>query len=91
MSNQQFFKDFTNMANGAMETMGAMKNEFEAIMKPYVEQMIKNMQLVTRDEFDTVKQMAIEARKENDALRKELDALKPKKAAPKKTTAKKKS
>lgn len=92
MSNQQFIKDFMNMAGGAMETAGAMRKEFEAMLKPYIDQALKKMHLVTRDEFEVVKKMAVEARKENEKLKKELEKLTKspaKKATVKKPTVKK--
>ena len=43
-----------------------------------LERAISDLDVVTRDEFDIVKDMASEARKENVTLRAEIEALKQK-------------
>lgn len=63
------------MASGAAGTMMDMKQEMESGFRAKMEQCLRDMQFVTRDEFDAVKAMAEKARAENDALKARLDAL----------------
>jgi BMFP domain-containing protein YqiC len=85
----KFFEDFSKVASGAFSTADAFRHEMEAMLKSRFTQFCKDMNLVTREEFDVVKAMAEAARKENNVLRKELDALQGKKPATAKPEAKK--
>ena len=88
--NSQFFDDIAKMATGAASSMLEMRHEVERMVQQQFEKLSTKMNFVTREEFEVVRDMAQKARKENEALRKELAALKPKKAAAKKpATAKK--
>ena len=71
-----------------------MGEEARAFWRSQMERMIVDMDLVRRDEFDAVKDLAAVARAEADSLKARLDALeasigKPAKAAPKAASTKK--
>ncbi|MDG1287005.1 MAG: accessory factor UbiK family protein [Rickettsiales bacterium] len=88
--NNQFFDDIAKMATGAASSMLEMRHEVERMVQQQFEKLSTKMNFVTREEFEIVRKMAQKAREENEALRKELSTLKPKKTAAKKpTTAKK--
>ncbi|MEL6966795.1 MAG: accessory factor UbiK family protein [Pseudomonadota bacterium] len=61
--------DAAGMAQGA-------RREVETVIKSQGERIIGQMELVQRDEFEAVKEMAAKARLENETLRAELDELK---------------
>jgi BMFP domain-containing protein YqiC len=63
------------MSDGAGLAQG-VKREAEAAFRAQAEGFLANMDLVKREEFDVVREMASRAREENEVLRKELDALK---------------
>ncbi len=96
-SQNRFFDDLSRLATGAAGTMAGMGREMETRMKEKFQDMLGGMDLVTREEFEAVKEMAANARTEADALRARLDKLegaqvpapaKPKKAPAKKTAPK---
>lgn len=85
-------KMFTNAAGAAQ----GVRSEVETLMRSQAERMIGDLDLVTREEFDVVRDMARLAREENEELKARIVALEadggkkpaPKKAAPKKPAAK---
>ncbi|WP_260483790.1 accessory factor UbiK family protein [Sphingomicrobium flavum] len=86
-SQNRFFDDLVKMVNGAAGTVAGMGREAESSMKEKVREWVGGMDFVSREEFEAVKEMAIAAREENEALKARLDAMA---AAPKKPAAKKK-
>jgi len=63
------------MTDGAGLAQG-IKREAETAFRAQAEGFLSNMDLVKREEFDVVREMAGKARAENEALREELEALK---------------
>ena len=55
-----------------------VKDEAETAVKSRVERLLADMDLVTREEFEVVREMAAKAREENDALLKRIEALEAK-------------
>lgn len=72
---QSFFEDMTRLASGAAGTMAETRREVESYVQTQVEKLLKRMDMVTREEFETVRAMAAAAREENIALKARLDAL----------------
>ena len=73
--------DLAKLAGGAAGTMHGMKREIEAAVKARVERLVSELQLVPREEFEVVRDMAKLARQENDALLERIDALEARLAA----------
>ncbi|MDP6351515.1 MAG: accessory factor UbiK family protein [Alphaproteobacteria bacterium] len=83
----RLFDDLARVANGALSSFSALKDEAEARLRDQMERILERMDLVRRDEFEAVQAMAVRAREENAALSARLDALEattPAKAAAKK-------
>ena len=74
-SENRFFDDLAKVLNGAAGTFAGMGREAEASMRERVRNMVGGLDMVSRDEFEAVKLMAVAAREENEALRARLDAL----------------
>jgi BMFP domain-containing protein YqiC len=74
-SENRFFDDFVKVLNGAAGTMAGMGREAEASFRERMREWVGGMDMVSRDEFDAVKAMAVAAREENAALRARLDVL----------------
>lgn len=55
-----------------------VRREVETGMRSQLERLLNSMDLVKREEFEAVRDMAIKAREENDALSARLDAMEPK-------------
>lgn len=71
----KFFEDIARVATGAAGGFLEMKRELEAIVSAQLEKMLQKMNLVTKEEFDTVQGMLAKARAEQEELKKRLDAL----------------
>lgn len=67
--------DLARMAGGAMGTVFGLRDEAAAQMRQQVERALHRLDLVTREEFETVASMAQEARLENAALTERIAAL----------------
>ena len=52
-----------------------MKREAETAFRAQAERFLADMDLVKRDEFEAAKEMAANARAENESLRKQVEAL----------------
>lgn len=52
-----------------------VRREVETVVKTQVQRLLADMDVVTREEFEAVREMAIMAREENDKLAARLDAL----------------
>jgi len=92
-SDNRFFDDAAKLAGGAIGTLAGLRREVEALARQQVERLLARMDLVTRDEFEAVKEMAAKARAEQEDLSVRLAALDAKtilkrSAKPKKTTSK---
>ena len=68
------------MANGA-------RREAETAFKTQVERILSSMNVVTREEFEAVREMAALARDENEELRRRISFLEAERAAPSGPTA----
>ena len=80
-SQNRLFDDLVKMMNGAAGTFAGMGREAEGSMREKMREWVGGLDMVSREEFDAVKAMAIAARDENEALAKRLAALEGKQAA----------
>ena len=80
-SQNRMLDDLVKMMNGAAGTIAGMGREAEGGLRDKMRDWVGGLDMVSREEFDAVKAMAIAARDENDALAKRLAALEA--AAPK--------
>jgi len=97
-SQNRLFDDFAKMATTAVGTLQSARQEFETMMRQQMERLVAKMELVQREEFEAVKEMAAEARLENERLKKRIETLeaalgkaKPNTATKSKASAKSKS
>ena len=74
-SQNRLFDDFVKVMNGAAGTLAGMTREAQAAMQERARDWIGGLDLVSREEFEAVKAMAVAAREENAALKARLDAL----------------
>jgi len=70
--------DIARVAASAADALGGVREEVESRVRDRVEVFARDMDLVTREEFEVVRAMAEEARAENERLRARLDALEAK-------------
>ncbi len=67
--------DLAKLAGGAAGTMHDVKQEIEAAVKARVERLVSELEMVPREEFEVVRDMARLARQENDVLREKIEQL----------------
>jgi len=74
-SENRLLEDLARLAGGAFSSFTTLKDEAEARVHEKLEKILGGMDLVKRDEFDAVKEMAIKARMENAALGEQIKNL----------------
>jgi BMFP domain-containing protein YqiC len=74
-SEKRIFDDISKLINGVAGTVAGMGREAEAGFRERTREWVAGMDLVSREEFDAVKQMAANARAEADDLKKRVTAL----------------
>ena len=67
--------DFAKLMTDAAGAAQGVRREVETAFKAQAERLLNSMDLVKRDEFDAVREMAVKARTENDALSARIAAL----------------
>ncbi|NHF71671.1 accessory factor UbiK family protein [Paracoccus xiamenensis] len=77
-SQNKFFDDMSRMMTNAMGVAQGAKSEAETAFNSWIDRWLAERNLVTREEFDAVRDMAIKARTENAELKARLDALEAK-------------
>jgi BMFP domain-containing protein YqiC len=70
--------EFARLMTDAAGAAQGLRQEAETAMRAQMERFMNSMDLVKREEFEAVREMAIKARDENDALKARLDALEAK-------------
>ena len=79
-SENRLFDDVARMAGGALNLLTGLKTEVETMVRGQMEAWLANLNLVTREEFEVVRQMAVKAREEQEVLAARLAALETKSA-----------
>ncbi len=69
------FDDLARLMTGAMGVAQGAGAEAKSFMRAQADRFVAEMDLVGRDEFEAVKQMAADARAEANALREKVAAL----------------
>ena len=64
----RFFDDLARVAGGAVGALGGVKGELESLFRQQFERILRDMDLVGRDEFEAVRAMAQQARMEQEML-----------------------
>lgn len=86
-TNNPLFDDLAKLATSAGSTMLEWRKEMEKVFYAQMEKWSAKMDFVTRSEFEAVRDIAQQARLENESLKKRLDALEKKPAAAAKASA----
>jgi BMFP domain-containing protein YqiC len=69
------FDDLARLMTGAMGMAQGMNEEAKGFMRAQADRFVAEMDLVGRDEFEAVKQLAADARAEADDLKARVAAL----------------
>ena len=74
-SRNRLFEDAARVAEGALGGAVGLRREVEAMARARFERMLAGMDLVKREEFEAVREMAANARAEQERLADRLAAL----------------
>ena len=69
------FDDAAKLAGGAVGVLEGVRREMEALVRQQVERILSKFDLVTRDVFEAVRELAVRARAEQAKLAKRLKIL----------------
>ena len=74
----RFFDEVAKLMNDAAGVAQGIRREIDTLFKTQAERWLRELDLVKREEFEAVKDMARLAREENEALKTRLAALEAK-------------
>jgi BMFP domain-containing protein YqiC len=66
--NNRFIDDLARVATGALGVASGVRDEVEAMLRERFQRYLTDLSLVTREEFDAVKEMAARAREAEERL-----------------------
>ena len=74
-TSNRFFDEVARLMNDAAGVATGVRREFETMVRSQAERILRDLDVVKREEFEAVKEMAALAREENEALRARIAAL----------------
>jgi BMFP domain-containing protein YqiC len=74
-SENRLFDDFVKVMNGAAGTIAGMGREAESAFRDRMRDWVGGLDMVSREEFEAMKAIAIAAREESAALKRRVEAL----------------
>ncbi len=74
----RFFDEVARLMNDAAGVAQGVRREFESLFRSQAERILRDLDVVKREEFEAVKDMARLAREENEALKTRIAALEAK-------------
>ncbi len=80
-TSNRFFDEIARLMNDAAGVASGVRREFDTLFRAQADRMLRELDLVQREEFEAVKEMARLAREENEALQARIAALEAKLAA----------
>ena len=79
--NTRFLDELAKLMTDAAGAAQGMRRDFETMMKAQGERILRDMDVVQREEFEAAKEMAVKAREENEKLAARITALEAELAA----------
>jgi BMFP domain-containing protein YqiC len=77
-TNNRFFDEVARLMNDAAGVAQGVRREFDTLFRTQAERILNELDVVRREEFEAVKEMARLAREENEALKARIAALEAK-------------
>lgn len=74
-TSNRFFDEMARLMNDAAGVAQGVRREFDTLVRAQAERILRDLDVVKRDEFEAVKEMARLAREENEALKARIAAL----------------
>jgi BMFP domain-containing protein YqiC len=78
----KFFDDLAGVAGGAMSAFAGLREEMQSAIRARVEEAVRRLDLVRREDFEAMAAVAQKAREQAEALELRVAALELKAAAP---------
>ena len=79
-TSNRIFDEMARLMNDAAGVAQGVRREFDSLFRSQADRILRELDVVPREEFEAVKEMARLAREENEALKARLDALEAKAA-----------
>jgi BMFP domain-containing protein YqiC len=77
-TSSRFFDELAKLMTNAAGAAQGVRREIDTLIQGQVERVLNNLDMVKRDEFEAVKDIAAKARDENDLLRERIGKLEAK-------------
>ena len=77
----RFFEDLAGVAGGAISALAGLREELEAIVKARVDETIRRLELVRREELEATTELAANERAGQEAAEQRVAALEARVAA----------
>jgi hypothetical protein len=77
-TSNRIFDEMARLMNDAAGVAQGVRREFDTLFRTQAERILRELDVVPREEFEAVKDMARLAREENEALKARLEALEAK-------------
>jgi BMFP domain-containing protein YqiC len=80
-TSNRIFDEMARLMNDAAGVATGVRREFDTLFKTQAERILRDLEVVQREEFEAVREMARLAREENEALKARIEALEAKVSA----------
>jgi BMFP domain-containing protein YqiC len=77
-TSSRIFDEMARLMNDAAGVATGVRREFDTLFKSQAERILRDLDVVKRDDFEAVREMAKIAREENEALKTRIAALEAK-------------
>ncbi len=74
-TSNRFFDEMARLMNDAAGVAQGVRREFDSLFRAQIERILREFNVVQREDFEAVKDMARLAREENEALKARIEAL----------------
>ncbi len=74
-SSSRLFDELGRLMTDAAGVAQGVRREIDTVVKTQIDRLLRDADVVTREEFEVVREMAVKAREENDALKARITAL----------------
>jgi BMFP domain-containing protein YqiC len=81
-TSSRFFDELAKLMTNAAGAAQSVRKEFDSLVRSQIERAMSGMEVVQREEFEAVKEMAAKAREENERMARRLAELEGRIAPP---------
>ncbi|PLX35703.1 MAG: hypothetical protein C0605_08815 [Hyphomicrobiales bacterium] len=74
-TNSRIFDEIARLMTGAAGAAQGVRREVDEIVRSQAERILRDLDMVSREEFEAVREMAVKARAENERLEARIAAL----------------